>query len=220
MEHTLTHAARLKELMTQLDLCKNSVQEQHILNELKRLDVDDADEWTLITNRKGEVIAGIRSWHVCFANTEFDPITCSSTKCLALTPTKVRSTGWAHAPVSPKFRRYCECGARLRLSRDQLVEIMQTTSSDQLHRFYTRAMEPFLYEEDVIPLLHESELTPSSPWDLCTLLKCVESTHTPRIVDRSATPRIGDRAAWEGMPKLLWSEIFAMVGVKFPQSGK
>ena len=178
-----------------------------------------SDEWTRITNKKGETIAGICSWYVCCALTAWDPITCANAKCLTVLPSKDWATKFAD-PLAAKQKWYCQCGARYNANWGQLVEITRVNSSDQIEKLYMSADVPTWDVEDTRAMFHEAEMAPTSPTDLYNNLKRIEPTLTSIVVLRDGHQRIVDLATWTEMPKFQWTEIFALVGVKAPPGAR
>jgi hypothetical protein len=238
MERVVKDVARHKELVLQLALCKSVRQEHEILAEMEKLEIDDqylafadkgaqqheyilassySDEWTRITNKKGETIAGICSWYVCCALTAWDPITGANTKCLSVLPSKDWARKFAD-PMAPKQKWYCKCGASYKATWGQLVEISRVNSSGQLEKFYMRNSTWDV--EDVRATSHEVEMAPTVPTALYDNLKRVEPTLTSIVVLRDDHKRIVDLATWTEMPKFQWTEIFALAGARAPPGAR
>jgi hypothetical protein len=156
---------------------------------------------------------------VCCAGAAWDPIQNCNAKCLSALPSQDWSTKFAD-PSATKQKWYCHCGARYNASWGQLVEISRVNSSGQLEKLYMCADVPTWDVEDVRATSHEVEMAPASPTDLYNNLKRVEPTLTSIVVLREGHKRIVDLATWNEMPKFLWTEIFALVGIKAPRGAK
>jgi len=178
-----------------------------------------SDEWTRITNKKGDTIAGICSWYVCCANTAWDYTNNCNTQCLTVLPSKDWATKFAD-PTAPNQRWYCHCGASYKASWGQLVEISLVNSSNQLEKLYMSADVPTWDVEDVRSMYHEVEMAPTPPTALYDNLKKVESTLTSIVVLRDGHKRIVDLATWNEMPKFQWTDIFALFLVRAPPGAR
>ena len=225
------------ELVRELAKCKSITQEQAILDEMEKLEVDDkylafeskgpeqqhdfilassySDEWTEIKNGKGQVVGGICSWYVCRARTGWDDNKQCHAECMSVIPSKDWDRKFED-PLASKQKWYCHCAAKYNATWGQLVELKRVNAAGELERFYMKAEVPTWDAEDVRAMYHEATMDPASPMELYNNVKRVVPTVSNLIVASGSHLEICSIGAWDALPFLQWFEIFRMLSIMPP----